>query len=270
MLRVAVLATSVLLLVASGCHAHHVDQRGTAPTPRAPLDDGQPMTGYARLEVHGAVTAASPFDEPADEPARAGHESGAAAARKQAGASVRVHGPGSIDLTFGIDGSWSPSARSTTGAPIDAPREAAFDLTTGVRIPIRVTETARLGVAIDVGASSVPVRLDDRGRIEDGWAPLGRIALVPSVRRGGVTVFGIAGLASEVYVPPSFTYQPGEGGGPKVDASGPAVVVAAGAALDLGDSAHFTARIGDAFSDDVAAGHYGAQVDLGLSFDLDR
>lgn len=278
MTRLLVLAASVLALAGSASSSFH--QRGTVETPRAAEFDGQPMAGKARFSAHASTTASSALETPGVGRDITWDDNAAAVARNQAGGSLRIHGPGVADFNFEVDGAWSPTPAATSGAPIDAPRDAVVNVTTGLRIPVQVDEGVNVGLAIDIGASSVPIyRTDD---VSDDWSSfrvtpdvvrdwslLARVALVPSVRRGAVTLFGSAGLSTETTVPPVVTYDNGEDPGAEAGVGGVAAVIAAGAAVDLGRGVRLSARVGDAFSEQVRGNQYGPQVDVGLSIDVE-
>ena len=269
MLRVAVLATAVLALAGSASSVQKFDQQGTTATPRAPYDDGQAATGAARVEVHAGTTIVSAVDT--DRPAGARVDGNAAAVTlHRAGGSARVHLAERVDLQLEGESAWGPTASTPTGASISAPDAAAISATAGLRIANPIDDRWGLGVAIDLGGTSVPIRRTDRGHSRN-VAPLGRIALVPSLRQGDVTFFGVAGASTEVAVPPEVIYDSVDGDpGVQADASGVALTLAAGATVDLHGGTKLTARVGDAWSARPHAGHYGPQVDVGLSFALDR
>ncbi|HVV85993.1 MAG TPA: hypothetical protein VHE35_23195 [Kofleriaceae bacterium] len=270
MLRFLVLSAAVVALAGSASTAATFHQRGTVATPRAPIDDGQPMAGRARLEVHGASTPSSPLDG-ASGARVAGTglpDSAATVARDQAGGSLRVHGPGA-DLVFAVDGAWSPTATSLSRTPVDGPDRPVVDVTTGLRVSGALGDKLRLGVAIDVGATSVPIHRDQPDEASRDLAFLGRVALVPSLREGDVVLFGSAGISTEAEVPPAITYDSLDGDpGAQADTSGPAFVLGAGATVEAGSGTRLTARVDDAWSRQIATGHYGLQADLGLSIDL--
>ncbi len=266
MLRCTILAAAVLALAGSASSDYQVNQRGSVSAPRAALGDGQPLEGRTRIEGHAATTTASGGGAG---PARFS-SSGAAVTRHQVGGALRRRVGRDADLGVEADGSWAPSATTRSGEAIDAPDEVAMDVALAVRVSTRLSRSGavRLGWLANVGAHSTPIaRTGSFSGVSRDTSVLVRTALVPSLRRGAVTLFGSAGLASETDVPAQVSGQTedNEDPGAVANTSGLAFTVAAGATVDLGGGAHVTARVGDAFTGE-ANGHYGPQLDLGLGF----
>ncbi len=272
MLRIILLAAAVLALAGSASSIRSFDQEGTSAAPRAPIADGQPLETKARIQVHGGTVVGSTIEPGAGERVDPDASNQQAVSRRHAGAALQVRGGGGLDFQFDVDGAWSPTATTVSGGAIDAPDAAVVSVTTGARLASPISDDVRLGVAIDIGGTSMPIRRSDSGDVERAVAFVGRMALVPSYRSGIVTVFGTAGLTTETEVPPTVTWDELEESDPGVTAgvSGMAMVVGAGATVDAGNGARITARIGDTFSDHVRGGRYGTQVDVGLSFDLGK
>lgn len=268
MQRFAVLAASVVALAGSASSIQSFDQKGTVETPRAPLDDGQPLDTPARIQLHGGTTVQSPIEQ-GGEVRRGTPDNAAGVARRHAGAALRVRATAALELQFEADTAWSPTATTPAGKPIDAPSEPVVVVTSGARVSHAISPDARLGLAIDVGGSSIPIHRSDTGAIDRDVAFLARVALVPSIRRGAVTLFGVAGASTTSHVQPTVSWISTEGDpGVNAETRGMAVVLAAGAAVDLSSQTRLTARVGDALSDDVRGGHFGPQLDVGLAVDL--
>lgn len=282
------LVLSVALVSVTACGSHTVHQRGTVTAPRVAHDDGQPMRTPYRLEVHGGTFAADPTPSFTGAALRSAEDGGQeAVARHQAGGSVRARISDTADVVVEAEGAWSPRDTTVEGAPIAAPERPVMSLTTGLRMPKQVTEGLSIGLAFDLGVSLVPIQREIETETTSGWdvprpitthssdlvtdpALLARATVVPSYRAGRVTVFGAVGVASETVVPGVVTTDGGDGPGAEAGIGGAAVVAAAGATVELGEGGRLMARVGDAFSMRAAGGNYGPQVDVGLSFDLDR
>lgn len=273
MLRLLLLAAAVLALAGSAT-TYTFDQDGTVGAPRAAVHDGQPLAGTLRLEGHAATTVASTI-EPKGVSPRDGErdDSGAAVARNQAGVALRRKIGEQVDIGLEVDGAWSPSPATRSGALIDAPEAPVIDVAFALRgaAPVSDDAAVRVGWVVNAGVHEAPIRRDGGGRIQRDAAFLFRAAIVPSLRRGAVTVFGSLGLATETDVPATVLITNSDGDpGVVHDTTGAALTVAAGASIELGSGARVTARVGDAFSRGVDAGHYGPQVDVGLAFDVGR
>lgn len=272
MLRFAVLTLAVLALAASASDPYSFNQRGTVATPRAAHYDGQPLEGSSSLEGHVATTVRSAIDQPGGAITRQveGRESGAAVARNEAGAALRFRTGASADVGLEVDGAWGPTARTRQGDLVDAPDDAVLDVALAVRGSTRTGDGGlRLGWVANLGVHSTPIERDGGGGAQRDEALLFRAAIVPSLRRGAVTLFASLGLASETDVPAVVVVAGGaDDPGVQAHAVGAAFTAAAGATVDLGRGARLTGRIGDAFSGRGAASHYGPQVDVGLAFDL--
>jgi hypothetical protein len=141
--------------------------------------------------------------------------------------------------------------------------------TVGFRTAGEIGGRFRVGLAVDLGGTSVPVRRDSPDEVARATSLVARAALVPSVRLGDVTLYGVAGASTVTVVPRTVTWTSEDGDpGVQADAGGGAWVLAGGATVDVNRDVRLTARVGDAFSRDVPAGHYGPQLDVGLAFDL--
>lgn len=290
MLRIALLAAAALALAGSASSTHTFEQRGTVAGPRAPHHDGQPLDGRARFEVHGGTY----LDPALDDGEVAVTQSNAAAvAQHSAGGSVRFRVGPSVDLGLEVDSAWAPTSHGVDGTPLDAPDAAAITTVATLRTSAVVGEHGRIGFALDVGGSSTPIYRANETvdwndasfrvpadpatatpPIQRDTAPVARLAVVPSYRVGSLTLFGSLGAATETLVPPIIRWVDDGGSnddpGVQAEAAGMAFTVAAGATLDAGNGARLTARIGDAYGGEVAAGHYGPQVDVALSFDVGK
>ncbi|MBE7450667.1 MAG: hypothetical protein HS111_17750 [Kofleriaceae bacterium] len=273
MLRPLLLTAAVLALAGSATSAYTFDQEGTVAAPRAASHDGQPLDDDFRIEGHAATTTSSTIDR-AGVSARPGEraDSGAAVARNQAGLALRRKAGEHVDVGLEVDGAWGPTRTTRDGAPVDAPDEPVLDVALAVRAstPLGDGGSFRIGWAINAGAHQAPIRRDAGSTRRDA-AFLFRAAMVPSLRRGVVTLFGSFGVATETDVPASvFVSDRQDDPGVVHDTVGVALTVAAGAAVELGSGARVTARVGDALSRRIDAGHYGPQVDVGLAFDLGK
>jgi hypothetical protein len=266
MLRFALLSSAFLALAASSSDSYQFSQRGTVATPRAALHDGQPMDGNVRLEGHMSTTADSAVEQTT---ASVGSPSGAAVAKSSAGGAVRFRANELVDFGVEVDSSWSPTRDTRDGSPIDGPDDAVIGVAVAVRGTTRPTaEGLRLGWVANLGAESAPIVRDNDVRVSRDEALLFRAALVPSLKRGAVTLFASLGLATETDVPATVSVEGSEDDpGTVHDAVGAVFAGAAGVSVDLGSGAHATARVGDAFTDN---GNYGPQVDVGLAFDLGK
>ncbi len=276
MLRVTVLTASVLALAGSATDPYSFSQRGTVATPRAALHDGQPLSTQVRIEGHASATTRSSIDAYTDDGNGGGQvlsgDSGAAVARNQAGGAIRFRASDIIDLGFEVDSSWSPTHSTRDGALINGPNEPVVDVALAVRGSSKAGDDGlRIGWVANLGSHSTPIRRGDdpSAEVSRNGALLFRAAIVPSLRRGVVTLFGSLGFASETDVPSEVNVA-GNSTDPGVqaNATGAAFVLAAGASVDLGKGAHLTARIGDAFTDQGTTSNYGPQVDIGLAFDV--
>lgn len=270
MLRIALLAAALLALAASSSDSYQFRQRGTVAAPRAAIHDGQPMAGPVRIEGHAGVIAGA--DQPVvDGPAT---ESAAAIAGKQAGGALRVRIKEVADLGVEVDTAWSPSSTTRDGVRISAPDDHVIDYALAFRSSplVSADNNLRLGLVANLGGHSVPIVRGDSplGPVQRDHALLFRAALVPSIRRGAVTVFGSFGLATDTDVAAT-VFVAGDDGDPGVvaESSGIAVTAAVGARVELGGGGFATARLSDAFTDE-ANEHYGPQVDVGVGFDLGR
>jgi hypothetical protein len=266
MLRFALLASAFLALAASSSDGYQFNQRGTVATPRAAIHDGQPLEHAVRLEGHMSTTPESAVEERA---ANVGSASGAAVAKNSAGGAVRFRASELVDLGLEVDSSWSPTSDTRDGSPINGPDDAVIGVALAVRGTTHATaEGLRLGWVANLGAESAPIVRDNEQSVSRNEALLFRAALVPSLKRGVVTLFASLGLATETDVPAT-VYVAGGDDDPGVvhDAVGAVFAGAAGVSVDLGSGAHATARVGDAFTDN---GNYGRQIDVGLSFDVGK
>lgn len=265
MLRFALLSSAILALAGSASDPYTFSQRGTVATPRAAIHDGQPMDRSVRLEGHMTTTLASSIE---DEGRPVG-QSGAAVAQNQAGGAVRFKAGELVDFGVEIDSAWSPTAATREGARIAAPDDAVVGVAFAVRGATNASnEGMRLGWVVNMGGESSPIFRANEGYVSRDEAFLFRAALVPSIKRGAVTLFGSLGLSSESDVEAE-VYVDGSEEDPGVQASatGGVFAVAAGASVDLGSGAHLSARIGDALGNES---NYGPQVDVGLAFDLGK
>lgn len=267
-LRFVLLAAGVLALTASAS-PNQYSQRGTVATPRAARHDGQPMTRKVRLEGHLGTTVSSAIDA---RPAAllAPDDSGAAVTRHEGGGAVRVRVNEVIALGVEVDGAWSPSATNRAGTPLTAPDAPILAGALTVRASHPLGNGVALGWAVDLGAQAVPVDRVDITPTESARpsTALARFALVPTIRRGPVAVFGSIGYATDADVPAEVDSSSGQARAVVTNTSG-ALVVAAGATFDLGRGLRLSTRIGDAFAGAVPAGHYGPQVDVGLAVDVE-
>jgi hypothetical protein len=266
MLRFALLASAFLALAASSSDGYQFNQRGTVATPRAAIHDGQPMDGNVRLEGHMSTTMDSAVERRAD---NVGSPSGAAVAKSSAGGAVRFKAGQLVDFGVEVDSSWSPTSDTRDGSPINGPDDAVIGVAVAMRGTTHATDDGmRLGWVANLGAESAPIVRDNDARVRRDEALLFRAALVPSIKRGAVTLFASLGIATETDVPAT-VYVDGSEDDPGTvhNAVGGVFAGAAGLSVDLGSGAHATARVGDAFTDN---GNYGPQVDVGLSFDVGK
>jgi hypothetical protein len=271
MLRLAVLATALLALAASTQDSYQFRQRGTVATPRAALSDGQPLTGPVALEGHAGATVSEEAQAVSAGPTQA---SGAAIARKQAGAALRFRAGQSADFGLEVDREWSPSKTTSDGVRVAAPDDAVVDVALAMRASAKVSDNddLRIGFAFNLGGHSTPIVRgeDPTGDVQRDTSLLFRAAIVPSYRTGNVVFFGSLGLATESDVPASVFVTGGDDDpGVVAENSGAAFTMAAGARVDVGSGAHVTARSGDAVTD-ATIGHYGPQVDVALGFDVGK
>jgi len=289
MLRIALLAAGALALAGSASSTHTFEQRGTIEGPRAARYDGQPLPTQARLEAHGGTMIAPAMDQ--DGASTQAPASIAAVTRKQVGASARFRANARTDLGFEVDGSWDPTVHDVDGHVVDAPHETAVTVVATLRTAVRVDEHATIGFALDVGGSSTPIyRANEQVTFNDDYtflqpgetqppigrdiAPVARLNVVPSYKVGALTVFGSLGASTVTGVPPIIRWVDDGGSdddpGVQTSVDGVALTAAAGISFEANQRTHMTARISDAASPQVAAGHYGPQVDVGLSFDLGK
>jgi hypothetical protein len=268
MLRFALLSAAVLALAASSSDGYQFNQRGTVATPRAALHDGQPLERSTRIEGHLSTTTTSALEDN-EQPGRPLGASGAAIAKNQAGGAVRFKAGELVDFGVEVDSAWSPTSATREGAAVAAPQDAVIGVALAMRGSTNPTdEGMRLGWVMNLGGESSPIYRDNSSYVSRDESFLFRAALVPSIKRGVVTVFGSLGLSSESDVPAS-VYVDGSGDDPGTvaNATGAAFTAAVGATVELGSGARLTGRIGDAFADES---HYGPQVDVGLSFDVGK
>lgn len=269
MLRFALLSAAFLALAASSSDGYQFNQRGTVATPRAAIHDGQPMNGNVRLEGHMSTTVDSAVERRATD--AGGDGLGAAVAKSSAGGAVRFKASEYVDFGVEVDSSWSPTSDTRNGSPVNGPDDAVIGMAVAVRGTTRPSaDGLRLGWVANLGAESAPIVRNPETSIEASRneALLFRAALVPSIKRGAVTLFASLGMATETDVPATVYVEGGEDDpGAVHEAVGAVFAGAAGLSVDLGSGAHATARVGDAFTDN---GNYGPQVDVGLAFDLGK
>ncbi len=271
MLRPALLTFGVLALAGSSSDSYSFRQRGTVPQPRAALSDGQPMDQKVRLEGHFGGTLGEDFEQTDGNVVPPG-ASGAAVARKTAGGAVRFRSGDRSDIGVEIDRSWSPSSTTREGVRIGVDDAAVHDIAFSARTSTKVGETSpwRIGFVANLGAHINPIsRLDSSvGETRSDTTLLFRAAMVPSMRRGPVTLYSSFGVASESDIPADVYVAGAEDDpGAVADTSGAAFTLAAGATVDLGNGARLGARLSDAFTS-MENTHYGPQVDVNLSVDL--
>jgi hypothetical protein len=271
MLRPALLTCGVLALAGSSSDSYSFRQRGTVPQPRAALYDGQPMDQKVRVEGHLGGTLAEDFEQTDGTQLPSG-ASGAAVARKTAGGAVRFRAGERSDVGVELDRSWSPSSTTREGVRVGVADDAVHDIAFTARTSTKVSETSpwRLGFVANLGAHINPIsRLDSSaGETRNDTTLLFRAAMVPSMRRGPVTLYSSFGIASESDIPADVYVAGSEDDpGAVADTSGAAFTLAAGATVDVGNGARLGARISDAFTS-MENTHYGPQVDVSLSVDL--
>lgn len=270
MLRPALLAAALLALAGSSSSSYTFRQRGTVTAPRAASYDGQPMERKTRIEGHFGGGLGDDFEQKGTV-LQAG-ASAATVARKTAGGALRFRAGERSDVGVEVDSSWSPTSTTREGIRLGAPGEAVVDVAFAARTSTRLSETSplRIGFVANLGAHSNPIaRLDS---FSDGTRRdttlLFRAAMVPSVKQGPVTFFGSLGLATESDVPADvFVAGSEDDPGAVADTTGAAFTLAAGATVELGQGAHLSARLSDAFTS-MENTHYGPQVDVALSFDV--
>lgn len=240
-----------------------VTQHGLIAAPRAASFDGQPMPSRTRVEGHFSTARIAKLGGVAD--------SGAAVARHQAGGALRAALNPTTDLGLEGDAAWSATESTlsgdssmSTGVPNAAVIDAAIALRTSLgKGPMRV------GLALALGLSSSPIHRE--GQPGDLYsrdeAALARAAVVPSYRFDNITLYASVGGATQSDVKETFTWFPDNGSDPGVvvETSQFVLTVAAGATVDIGESAHLTAQVGDAIGPEA---HFGPQLMAGVAIDL--
>lgn len=263
-LRLLVL-TGITLTTACVADPYTFRQRGLVASPRAPLYDGQPMTTKVQASGYVATTTAPTASTMAP-------DSGAAVARDQAGAVLRAAVSPNASIGFALDASWranettlADEATASAGVPDDAVYGAAIEL----RHAVPLQPGFRLGVLAQLGGQSHPIRRDGETATRRDLSFHVHGALVPSWRRGGVTLFGALGAGTESDVPAHVTVTPDGGGdddpGAVAEMTGAFASAGVGVTIDLGDRAHLTAQGSQAVGQ---LADYGRRIDVGLTFDL--
>lgn len=256
------LAVLAVTAPAAACvtEAYTVTQAGTVPAPRAMAYDGQPLDRDLRIE--GRASTALTATEGGPDAA----ESGNFVARHHAGLAVRKRlGHGATDVGFELDTAFigdSDPLQAGLGPRPDG--SGPWSFTANVRHAVRLSDTMRLGVGLQLGLVDAPVRVA-AAETERDSAALFAFALVPSWRRGPVTAFGSVTFASEVDVPRQVLAND-DWDTPEVHADGAAVVVAVGTTYTFADGLRLTARLAQPTGSDAA--RYGAQADLTIGFDF--
>ncbi len=254
MLRAAVLA----LLSTTGClySSHQAGQVGLVPPPRATMYDGQPMTKSLRLEGR-ATTSVTPTDRISGSDA---NQHSAYVARDVLGGGV-FKAFGATELGLSVDRARSRAATpmTTDVATERAPSSGADTYTFSLRRAVLLQDGWSLGLAGDLGWTSVPIRRSDGATTSDS-APLLRAAIVPSYRAGALTVFASLQVTNDIDVPATITVDPDTDA--KVSADGGALIPTAGASVRIGD---FALRTQLSKPLNTAVDH-GAQLELALAY----
>lgn len=242
-----------------------VTQHGLIAAPRAASFDGQPMHSRTRVEGHFSTARITELGGVAD--------SGAAVARHQAGGALRAALTPTTDLGLEGDAAWSATESTLSGDSSMAtgvPNAAVIDAAIALRTSLG-TGPMRVGLALALGLSSSPIhRAGQPGDLYSrDEAALARAAVVPSYRFDNITLYASLGGATQSDVKETFTWFPdnesGSDPGVVVETSQFVLTVAAGATVDIGESAHLTAQVGDAIGSET---HFGPQLMAGVAIDL--
>ncbi len=263
----AVLA-AVLILPAVACTPapYTVTQHGLISAPRAASYDGQPMPTVTRVEAHGGTARITDLGR--------SPLSGAAVARHHVGGALRTAVNEQTDVGLEIDGAWSATESTLSGdnsMSTGVPDAAVLDGALALRTSLELNDRMRLGLAFALGMSSSPIHREGSGAgaYSRDEALLARVALVPSYRFDGVTLYGSLGGTTLSAIDETFTVVPDSGSsndpGVVVEAKELAFTGAVGATVKVGDRTHVTAQVAQAMSQHAS---FGPQLMAGLAIDL--
>lgn len=258
-MRSTIVLTATAATLTACTHAATVTQTGVVPAPRPLAYDGQPLGKPLRLEARytRVLTALEPNDD---------RPTGDYIARDHVGFAVRRQAPGSpgTDVGAAVDLAWAKAAdAANTGLPA-APKDAAWSVTVGARHAIAVAPDVRVGLGVDLGFVTVPIRMDGSSTERDEALTMGA-CVVPSWRSGPLAVFGGLHVVSEVDVPRTLVVDDSSDA-PEARADGAAVVLAAGASIELDSGVHLQGQLAKPLASEY--GDHGVQLDLALGFDL--
>lgn len=237
----------------------NVQQAGTVPAPRAMSYDGQPLDRGARVEgrLRTVVQETTPLDADGG---------GNFVARTHSGVGLRG-GVGDTDVGVEAELAWTEGAQPASRGLGEPPEyDFATTITGSVRHSFGVADGVRLGVGLESGFTSVPVRLDG-GKTEYDEAVLWGFSLVPSWRSGPVTIFFGMHASTETNVPRtvlsewSFDI-------PEAKAAGGVAVWNAGVSWAAESGLRLTASAGRPYGAQWA--NHGLQVDLAIGYDFGR
>lgn len=264
--RVVLLVLLAVPVMACTPAPYTVTQHGLIATPRPARFDGQPLPTRSRFEAHGGTARVTDL--------RGSPGSGAAVARHHAGAALRTAVNPQTDIGLELDGAWSATSTTLSGdssISTGVPRAAVMDGALALRTSSAVGERMRLGFAFALGMSSSPIHREGTtaGSYSRDAALLARVAIVPSYRLDGVTLYASLGGATQAEIQETFLVVPDSNSSndPGVVAEARSLVftAAAGATFDLGDRVHLNAQLAQAFGADAT---FGPQMMAGMAIDL--
>lgn len=253
------LAAVAIVFLATGCLPFSSQQRqvGLVPPPRATSYDGQRMEKDMRFEGRASTTVQRPS---AGDGAAPDHS--AYVARDVLGAGVFGR-KGEVELGASFD-----HVRSRNAAPMTSdagatagPTNSGYTVSVSLRRSMPLDNGWAIGLAGDLGWTKVPILRDNTAQVSD-TAALYRAAIVPSYKSGAVTLFASVSLTNDIVVPSTVTVTDNEA---EANASGAAIVPAAGATVRFGDGVKVTTLVARPMNTAV---EHGPQLELSLGYEF--
>ena len=252
-----VLASSLALAACTTTNV--VTQTGIVPAPRGLAYDGQPLPKGSRVE--GRYTSVVQELAQTDE-----HPTGNYVSRDHLGVAFRTSAPQSPATEIGVevDTAWSRRAEPTRPGLDAPPSDAAWSFVAGARHSLAVGPQVRIGLGVDLGLVSVPVRVGSSDTERDE-APIFRLGVVPSYRAGPIALFGGLHVASEIEVPAALVIEDSFDA-PEARAEGVAVIATGGVSYTTPSGLYLLAQVAKPMASELA--EHGLQLDLAIGFDL--
>lgn len=250
------IALALVVLVTACQYSTSQRQVGLVPPPRATMYDGQPIPKQTRIEGRATtVVMARDLGDSADHSAFVARD---------------VFGGGVFTMVGGTElGASVDSIRTRSSSPMTtqvvnarAPVDNGYALALALRRSMLLEDGWAIGFAGELGWTEVPIVRED-GLSTSDTAALYRLGIVPSYRRGAVTVFASLQLTNDTIVPGMVDVDFGT----KADASARSAVLipTVGAAVRVGEDVRLMAQLAQPFN---TTQPYNSTVDHGMQLEV--